>query len=310
MIAVTAPMAGMISGKTRPWVPERDRAEDQRGDQGDCIRLEQVGGHAGAVADVVTHVVGDGGRVARVVLRDARLDLADEVGADVGGLGEDAAADAHEHREQRGAEAEALEDLRGVTLVDEHDDRGTEQTEAHRGHADGATGAERDPHTEVAVAVARGRGDADVGLDGERHAEVADERREQRADDEEQRPAQLDPERVGREQEQQPEDEDDEDAEGAELAVEVRLGAFLHRSADGLHVLGAGVGGEHLTTEEQAEHQGDDCDGEHRVDKDQVAACQLQRGGRCRGKVGHNCTSSLRTLTHPRVDEPVFGPQK
>jgi hypothetical protein len=39
------------------------------------------------------------------------LDLADQVGADVGGLGEDAAADTHEHREQGGAEAEALEHL-------------------------------------------------------------------------------------------------------------------------------------------------------------------------------------------------------
>ena len=68
---------------------ERDRRDD-RAD----VRLEEVGAHAGDVADVVTDVVGDGGRVARVVLGDARLDLADEVGADVGGLGVDAAADA------------------------------------------------------------------------------------------------------------------------------------------------------------------------------------------------------------------------
>ena len=42
---------------------------------------------------------------------------------------------------------------------------------------------------------------------------------------------------------------------GAELAVEVGLRALLHRCADGLHVLGAGVGGEYLTSEEEAEHQ-------------------------------------------------------
>ena len=88
-------------------------AEDDRGDEGDLVALEQVGGHAGAVADVVAHVVGDGGRVARVVLGDAGLDLADEVGADVGGLGEDAAADAQEQGQQRAAEAEADEDGRG-----------------------------------------------------------------------------------------------------------------------------------------------------------------------------------------------------
>ena len=89
-------------------------AEDDRGDERDLVALEQVGGHAGAVADVVADVVGDGGRVARVVLGDAGLDLADEVGADVGGLGEDAAADAQEQGQQRAAEAEPDEDRRAA----------------------------------------------------------------------------------------------------------------------------------------------------------------------------------------------------
>ena len=93
---------------------ERRHAEDDRGDERDLVALEQVGGHAGAVADVVADVVGDRGRVARVVLGDAGLDLADEVGADVGGLGEDAAADAQEQGEQRAAEAEADEDRRAA----------------------------------------------------------------------------------------------------------------------------------------------------------------------------------------------------
>ena len=79
--------------------PERRDTEDDRRDERDLVALEEVGGHAGAVADVVAHVVGDGGRVAGVVLGDALLDLADEVGADVGRLGEDAAADSHEQRD-------------------------------------------------------------------------------------------------------------------------------------------------------------------------------------------------------------------
>ena len=91
---------------------EGGHAEDDRGDEGDLVGLEQVGGHAGAVADVVAHVVGDGGRVAGVVLGDAGLDLAHEVGADVGRLGEDAAADPEEQGEQRAAEAEADQDGR------------------------------------------------------------------------------------------------------------------------------------------------------------------------------------------------------
>ena len=44
--------------------------------------------------------------IARIVLRNAGLDLADEVGADVGALGEDAAAETGEDRDQRGAEPE------------------------------------------------------------------------------------------------------------------------------------------------------------------------------------------------------------
>ncbi len=72
---------------------ERRNTEDDRGDQGDFVALEQVGGHSGAVANVVANVVGNGRRVAWVVFGDAGFDLADEVGADVGRLGEDAAAD-------------------------------------------------------------------------------------------------------------------------------------------------------------------------------------------------------------------------
>ncbi len=43
---------------------------------------------------------GNGRGVPRVVLGDACLDLAHQVGADVGRLGEDAAADSHEEGQQ------------------------------------------------------------------------------------------------------------------------------------------------------------------------------------------------------------------
>ena len=93
---------------------EGQDAEQHHGDRGHRVGLEEVGGHAGAVADVVAHVVGDHGRVARVVLGDAGLDLADDVGADVGALGEDAAAQTGEDGDQRAAEAEADERVDGV----------------------------------------------------------------------------------------------------------------------------------------------------------------------------------------------------
>ena len=75
-------------------------AEDHRADVLGGGGLEEVGAAAGAVADVVADEVGDDGRVARVVLGDAGLDLADEVGADVGGLRVDAAAELGEERDE------------------------------------------------------------------------------------------------------------------------------------------------------------------------------------------------------------------
>ncbi len=96
----------LISGSSSGEPLRAASATEHHGDaDGDDIGFEQVGGHAGAVADIVADIVGDDGRVAGIVLGDSGLDLADQVGADVGGLGEDAAAETGEDRDQRGAEA-------------------------------------------------------------------------------------------------------------------------------------------------------------------------------------------------------------
>ena len=127
-----------------PWPrPEGGVGQDQGGHQDDDVGLEQVGAHAGAVAHVVAHVVGDGGGVAGVVLGDAGLDLADQVGAHVGGLGEDAAPDSHEQGQQRPTEAEADQDGGGGVLGQHDDDGGAEQAEADHEHAGDGAGAER-----------------------------------------------------------------------------------------------------------------------------------------------------------------------
>ena len=87
------------AGRDSAIAIDRD-AEDHGADVLGGGRLEQVGATAGAVADVVADEVRDHARVARVVLGDARLDLADEVGADVGGLGVDAAAELGEEGDE------------------------------------------------------------------------------------------------------------------------------------------------------------------------------------------------------------------
>ena len=81
-------------------------AEHHGGDDRHRIGFEKIGRHAGAIADIVADVIGDGRGIARIVFGNAGLDLADEIGADVGALGEDAAAEAGEDRNQRGAEAQ------------------------------------------------------------------------------------------------------------------------------------------------------------------------------------------------------------
>ncbi len=106
----TPPMASgsviIVISMSPPARAEEDRGQHHGGDRRHRIGLEQVGRHAGAVADIVADIVGDGGGIARIVLRNAGLDLADQVAADVGALGEDAAAEPGEDRDQRSAEAE------------------------------------------------------------------------------------------------------------------------------------------------------------------------------------------------------------
>ena len=113
MIEAMMQIPPMASGKViirisivRTGAAEEDRSQNHGGDRGHRIGLEQIRRHAGAIADIVADIVGDGGRVARIVFRDAGFDLADEIAADVGAFGEDAAAEPGEDRDQRGAEAE------------------------------------------------------------------------------------------------------------------------------------------------------------------------------------------------------------
>ena len=88
--------------------------EPHGGDQGDRIGFEQVGRHAGTVAHVVAHVVGDHRGVARVIFRDAGLHLAHQIGPHVGAFGEDAAAKPCKDRDQGRAKSKADQ---GVQLL-------------------------------------------------------------------------------------------------------------------------------------------------------------------------------------------------
>src|SRR6478735_1685066 len=168
--------------RVRPTCLLRDRehgdAQDHRADVLGGGRFEQVRPAACAVADIVTDEVGDDARVAGVVFRDALLDLAREVRADVGSLGVDAATELREQRDERGPEAETDDEER--RLVDRHladegrigseDAPHPEERQGNDEEAGHRATAHRDLDRLDEAATSR-RCRPDVGLDGDEHAD-------------------------------------------------------------------------------------------------------------------------------------------
>ena len=224
---------------------EEDRPQQHRGDEGDRVGLEQVGRHAGAVADIVADIVRDHGRVARVILGDAGLDLADEVGADVGTLGEDAAAEPGEDRDQRGAEGEADQGLQDAPLLDPEG----EQEAVIEGDAEQAQGHDQEAgdrprlegHVQAAgePALGRGLGGADVGPHRDVHADIAGGGREAGADHV------ADADRDAEEEGQEQEDDHADGGDGHVLAIEIGAGTLLDGGGDLLHPRVPGRHGQH-----------------------------------------------------------------
>ena len=216
---------------------KEDRAQEHGRDHGHGVGLEQVGRHAGAVADVVADVVRDHGRIARIVLGDARLDFSHKIGAHVGALGEDAAAQPREDRDQRGAEAEPDQRFQHRAGVEPEQQEKTvvagdaEQAERH----DQQTGHRARPKRDVEPAreAASCRlGGAHVGPDRDVHADVAGRAREQGADQKAE--ADVKPEK-------NPEQQEDHHADARDrhvLPVQVGHGTFLDRARDLAHARG------------------------------------------------------------------------
>ena len=165
-------------------------AQGKGGQDGAHIGLVQIGAHTGHIAHVVAHVVGNGGGVAGVILGDAGLHLAHQVGAHVGGLGEDAAAHAAEQGHERGTHAEhnhGLGDLgraeAGDVLEDMEPDGHVQQAQAHYGEAHDRAGGEG--HAQAPVqALMGGIGGAGIGGGGDLHAHEARQARPDAAGEE------------------------------------------------------------------------------------------------------------------------------
>ena len=168
---------------------EEDRGQDHSGHDGHRIGLEQISRHAGAVANIVAHVIGDGGGVAGVILGDAGLDLAHQITADIGALGEDATAKTGEDGDQRCAKAQAHQGINKFTARNTHfqqhriSDRHAQQGQASHQHAGNGAGFEGDLQT-FAQALAGTLGSAHIGADRDVHANITRRTRKHRADQE------------------------------------------------------------------------------------------------------------------------------
>ena len=245
-------------GQQRVCPAEEDRGEHHGRNHGHGVGLEQVGRHARAVADVVADVVGDGRRVARIVLGNSGFDLAHQIRADVGALGEDAAAETGEDRDQRGAEAERDQRV-------DHGAVGGRVAQNARQEAEVARDAEqREAGDQKAGHRARTEGDveaagerlgrrlrrAHVGPHRDVHADEAGRARQDRADGE----ARGD--RPG-EQQAEPDEHDNADSgDGGVLPPKVGLRAFADRARNLLHALRAGVGRHQATDRVNPIHDG------------------------------------------------------
>ena len=241
---------------------EEDRAQYHGRHHRNRIGLEQVGGHAGAVAHVVAHVVGDDGGVARVVLGDPGLNLPHKVGADVRALGEDAAAQAGEDRDQRSAEPQGdqgSDDLAHLQAQVEQNgvvDGHGEQRETGHQHPGDGPGLERDAQP-VRQAPGCGLGRAHVRAHRHVHADVSGRTGQHRADHEPDAGAPVEP------QPGQHEDDRADDGDGRVLTVEVGAGAFLDRRGDFTHAGRAGIADQHRAARVDGIQDGEQTAGDH-----------------------------------------------
>ncbi|CAB4337026.1 unannotated protein [freshwater metagenome] len=207
---------------------EGQDAKQHHGNSRNGIGLEEVGCHACAVANVVANVVSNNGRVARVILGNSGLDLADEIGADVGGLREDAAAKTGEDGDQRSTETEPDQRVNGFlgSLVEVRGEKAvvashTEQSETNDEHAGDCAAAECDFQRRT-DAIASRLGDTGVGANRNVHADVAGRTGEDAADREANSYVDV-------LNEEQCDEEDNADCGDDEvLPVEVSAGAFLN----------------------------------------------------------------------------------
>ena len=153
------------------------QAQYQAGHDGDLVRLKDVRRHAGAIADVVTHQVGNHGRIARIVLFQALFHFAHQIRTHVGRLRKNTTAHAHKQRQQRAAKTKAQQRIRRCLAQHNKDDGAAEQAQAICKHAGDGAGAVRNAQRTGKAVAALGC-HAHVALYRHAHANLAHRQRE------------------------------------------------------------------------------------------------------------------------------------
>ena len=202
-------------------------AEGQRRDQRTHIALEEVSAHAGHVAYVIANVIRDDGGIAGVVLRDAGFHLADQVGADVSGLGIDTAADTGKQRDGGGAERETEKNI--IVAGQNVDQAAAEKTEADHAHAHDRTAREGDGERLIHARFHGGVGRADIGPGGDLHPEEPGQDGTESAEQEAERGSPVNKEADQNKQNR------DKNRENSVFGHEKRVRAFRDRGSDLLH---------------------------------------------------------------------------
>ena len=223
---------------------EEYRGEHHGGDDGHHIGFEQIGRHAGAIADIVADIIGDRRRIAGIVLRNPGFDLANEIGADIGALGENTAAETGEDRDERGAKTERDQRVDRLAAIrrmaerpgeNEKIDGNAKQREArNQKPGDGARLKRNvEPGTER---LRRRLRRPDIGAHRDIHADESRRARKDRSDQKSGR------ERPGHKETKRRENDDADGGDCRILAFQISLRAFRDGSRDFLHFRRAGIG--------------------------------------------------------------------
>ena len=154
-----------------PRILKVNRPQRQGRDQRSDIGLEKIRPHAGDIADIIADIIRDHSGISRIILRNPRLDLSDQVRSDIGGLGIDSSANPRKKRDGGSSEGKAGEHIH--ILCDEEDQADSQNAEARDAHPHDGAARKCKLQGLIHPAPLGRRGRADIGLRRGAHAEVS-----------------------------------------------------------------------------------------------------------------------------------------